>query len=94
MLARIGVPSPAWGRVPRRWRAASPAAGPDHLSPGLGSSGMEILCADCGCRVDSGIRVAACSNPGCCCVHLPTREFATDEASDEPMNSHVPPDPT
>ena len=35
---------------------------------------MEVGCAECGCRVDAGIRVAVCENPQCCCRHLPVRD--------------------
>ena len=35
---------------------------------------MEILCADCGCRVDAGVRTAVCADPVCCCKDLPIRE--------------------
>jgi hypothetical protein len=35
--------------------------------------GVEIACADCGCVVDSGVVVARCDAPDCCCAHLPVR---------------------
>ena len=28
-------------------------------------------CADCGCVVEAGRRVALCGRDGCCCAHLP-----------------------
>ena len=33
-----------------------------------------MLCADCGCLVDRGIRTAVCGDPECCCAQLPVRE--------------------
>jgi uncharacterized membrane protein len=33
---------------------------------------MEMACAECGCRVDAGTRLATCDNPMCCCRDLPT----------------------
>ena len=63
---------------------------PPHLSPtasrGAGTEGgrftvlalmigfVQVLCAGCGCTVDSGVRVAVCGNENCCCRELPTRE--------------------
>jgi len=35
---------------------------------------VQVLCAGCGCTVDSGVRVAVCGNENCCCRELPTRE--------------------
>ncbi len=35
---------------------------------------MEMLCADCGCRVDAGVRTAVCADAACCCKDLPIRE--------------------
>jgi hypothetical protein len=32
---------------------------------------MEMYCADCGCLVDTGIRMIACDTSDCCCVELP-----------------------
>jgi hypothetical protein len=40
----------------------------------LESELMEILCADCGCLVDRGVRITVCSDPNCCCNNLPIRE--------------------
>ena len=34
---------------------------------------MKISCADCGCIVDSGVRVVSCGKENCCC-HLPERK--------------------
>lgn len=35
---------------------------------------MEIVCADCGCLVDRGVRVTVCAvGPDCCCQDLPIR---------------------
>jgi len=35
---------------------------------------MEVICADCGCRVDRGVVVARCERyPECCCGDLPVR---------------------
>jgi hypothetical protein len=35
---------------------------------------MEIICADCGCRVDRGIIIEPCEqHPDCCCEDLPRR---------------------
>ena len=45
---------------------------------------MEILCADCGCRVDRGVRVAVCADPRCCCAHLPIRAGAADPPPEPP----------
>ena len=36
---------------------------------------MEIICADCGCRVDRGVIIERCEkHPGCCCDDMPLRE--------------------
>jgi uncharacterized membrane protein len=35
---------------------------------------MEMACAECGCRVDAGVRLATCGNSSCCCRDLPTGE--------------------
>jgi len=32
---------------------------------------MEMICAECGCRVDVGIRIVPCPEPLCCCQELP-----------------------
>ena len=40
---------------------------------------VEIGCADCGCIVDSGVRVIPCNTPDCCCRHLPIRESEETE---------------
>jgi len=33
---------------------------------------MEITCAECGCRVESGVIIERCEeHPSCCCRHLP-----------------------
>jgi hypothetical protein len=34
---------------------------------------MEIGCAECGCVVDSGVRVSCCDRDDCCCQDLPVR---------------------
>jgi hypothetical protein len=41
-----------------------------------------IACADCGCLVERGERVAVCDDPQCCCVSLPTRSSAPPDAAD------------
>ena len=41
---------------------------------------MEMRCADCGCRVDRGVRVEMCGDPACCCRELPVR--AADPGDD------------
>jgi ketosteroid isomerase-like protein len=33
-----------------------------------------MTCADCGCLVETGVRVFTCTGPNCCCMGLPTRE--------------------
>jgi uncharacterized membrane protein len=44
----------------------------------------EVACAQCGCRVDAGVRLAVCDHPDCCCQHLPTvEEKTTDAVSNE-----------
>ena len=50
--------------------------------PGGGSSVLvvEILCADCGCLVDRGVRVTVCGDPDCCCAHLAIHK--TDDAGE------------
>ncbi|MHB1969473.1 MAG: nuclear transport factor 2 family protein [Acidimicrobiales bacterium] len=35
---------------------------------------MVTTCAECGCLVERGVRVAACADDACCCSHLSTRE--------------------
>jgi hypothetical protein len=36
---------------------------------------MEILCADCGCRVDGGVILEPCGDhPRCRCEDLPAQE--------------------
>jgi hypothetical protein len=35
---------------------------------------VKIACAECGCVVDRGIRLAVCSDPECCCKDLPVAE--------------------
>jgi hypothetical protein len=36
---------------------------------------MNIICAECGCRVDRGIIIERCEkHPACCCEDLPLRE--------------------
>lgn len=35
---------------------------------------MEILCAECGCLVDRGVRVIACGTDACCCLDLPAAD--------------------
>ena len=52
--------------------AKDPAEGPTILS-------VEIGCADCGCIVDSGVRVIPCNTPDCCCRQLPVRESTDTE---------------
>lgn len=39
---------------------------------------MEMLCAECGCEVDAGVRVASCGNRECCCRALPARELTEE----------------
>jgi hypothetical protein len=34
---------------------------------------MEMYCADCGCLVERGVRVAPCGKSDCCCLDLPVR---------------------
>ncbi len=58
-------PRPAVGRVPKGGRFTVLA-----LMIGF----VQVLCAGCGCTVDSGVRVAVCGNENCCCRELPTRE--------------------
>ena len=38
---------------------------------------MEILCADCGCLVDRGLRLSLCDDVGCCCAALALQSTAT-----------------
>lgn len=45
-------------------------------------STMEMSCAECGCVVDRGIRVAVCSDPGCCCRDLPLSGRSDDVTQD------------
>lgn len=33
-----------------------------------------MVCADCGCLVDAGVRLSTCDGPDCCCAALPVRE--------------------
>lgn len=43
---------------------------------------MQVECAECGCKVDRGVIVAACSNyPTCCCGTLPRDLEAIDDAA-------------
>jgi hypothetical protein len=35
---------------------------------------VRIECAECGCIVDSGVRLVPCGKPECCCRDLPMRE--------------------
>ncbi len=35
---------------------------------------MVTTCAECGCLVERGVRVAVCADDACCCSHLSTRE--------------------
>ena len=39
----------------------------------LTMSFIEIGCAECGCIVNTGVRVIPCGKPDCCCRHLPVR---------------------
>lgn len=39
---------------------------------------MRIACADCGCVVDRGVRLALCADDRCCCSRLPVID-ACDE---------------
>jgi hypothetical protein len=48
----------------------SPCCGLNYLVSEL----MVILCADCGCLVDRGVRITVCADPMCCCRDLPIRE--------------------
>ena len=32
---------------------------------------MQMTCAECGCVVEQGRRVAVCADGNCCCAHLP-----------------------
>jgi ketosteroid isomerase-like protein len=32
---------------------------------------MPRSCSDCGCLVESGVRIAMCDRPNCCCTALP-----------------------
>ena len=34
---------------------------------------MEMVCAGCGCVVDSGVVVRRCGNAKCCCKDLPVK---------------------
>lgn len=38
---------------------------------------VEILCADCGCLVDRGVRITVCDDVNCCCRDLPVREASS-----------------
>lgn len=42
---------------------------------------MSIACADCGCLVELGVRVATCDDGGCCCSTLPTRQSLEEIAA-------------
>jgi hypothetical protein len=36
---------------------------------------VDILCAECGCRVERGVIVEPCDRyPACCCTGLPVRQ--------------------
>ncbi len=39
----------------------------------------QVLCADCGCRVDRGTRIESCPEPDCCCRDLPTAEWLRND---------------
>ena len=46
----------------------------DRLEIGMGTlAAMAMGCAQCGCVVDLGVRVSACTNADCCCRELPLR---------------------
>lgn len=48
------------------------SAGPSDLGRSdLIVASVRIGCADCGCVVESGRRVALCGRDDCCCAHLP-----------------------
>jgi len=46
-----------------------------------------MLCADCGCLVDQGIRVVPCGTAGCCCLDLPIRQAQPLDAMAEQIRS-------
>lgn len=49
---------------------------------------MKILCADCGCLVDRGVRLQVCAiGAECCCGELPMTILAVadgEASSDDP----------
>jgi hypothetical protein len=40
---------------------------------------VDIICAECGCIVDRGVRLAPCDSPECCYKRLPIREGDEDQ---------------
>lgn len=50
---------------------------------------MEMHCADCGCRVDRGVRVEMCGDPACCCRDLPVRgeHPGSDDGGDDRLGA-------
>lgn len=46
------------------------------------ASGMELYCADCGCLVERGIRVAPCKTVECCCLDLPIQPRTVAQIAD------------
>jgi hypothetical protein len=40
---------------------------------------MEMICAECGCLVENGVRVVPCETEDCCCVDLPVRTRTPDD---------------
>jgi hypothetical protein len=44
---------------------------------------MEIYCADCGCVIERGVRVAPCNAAGCCCLDLLIQLRTLDQIADQ-----------
>jgi hypothetical protein len=45
---------------------------------------VKMACADCGCIVDGGVRVATCSDPNCCCRDVPMPESQSEATEAKP----------
>ena len=44
---------------------------------------MEIYCADCGCLVERGSRIAPCGTDACCCLDLPIKLRTPEQIADQ-----------
>ena len=71
----VGVPEAEFNR---NGPLAAGTSEPSPISVGTpmndNGSGMVVRCTECGCAVESGIRVSPCDRVDCCCLALRTSD--------------------